>query len=225
MDEFFHMAGTLATLADPSRLAICVALLDNRARTAGELARVSGVTPQTASSHLRKLLDAGLVVVEAQGRHRFYRLASFQIGELLESLGEVANLRQRLPAFPNRTPPALRRARSCYDHLAGELGVVLRERLEAQDLLRRDGTVYHLSPAGHDWHQAMALTTAPEGPRQQRAFARCCLDWSERTPHVGGILGAALLQRLLTTDVLRRGTGRQLLLMRPEREMWRLLGL
>lgn len=225
MDEFFHMAGTLSALADPSRLAMCVALLDGCARTAGELATVCGVAPATASGHLRRLLDAGLLIAESQGRHRFYRLASFEIGELLESLGEVATLRSRLPGFPQKTPPALRYARTCYDHLAGTLGVELRVRLEAAELLERDGAVYRLTSAGKSWQIEQRLAYEDEARSGRRPLARCCLDWSERTPHVGGLLGARLLDRLLREGALRRGTGRQLLVTGPQTRIWQLLGL
>jgi len=164
-----HLAA--AMLADPSRAAMVLALMDGRSRSAKKLALDAGVTAQTASLHLRKLVNAKLLVAKAEGRNKYFRLAGNEVAQAVEALSEIS-LRP-VPAAARE----LRFARCCYDHLAGRLGVALTERL-----LRPGNTV--LRDLGID-------TTVLEGPR--RPLYRCCTDWTERRPHVAGALGAALL--------------------------------
>ena len=162
-----------AMLADPSRAAMVLALMDGRSRSAKKLALDAGVTAQTASAHLRKLVNAKLLVAKAEGRNKYFSLASAEVAQAVEALSEI-NIRQ-VPAAARE----LRFARCCYDHLAGRLGVALTERL-----LRPGNTV--LGDLGID-------LAALESSR--RPLVRCCTDWTERRPHVAGALGAALLSR------------------------------
>jgi DNA-binding transcriptional ArsR family regulator len=179
-----------ALLADPARTAILVALLGGTAVPASNLAHVAGVTPSTASIHLAKLLEVGWAAVEQRGRHRYYRLASTQVATVLEQMALVA------PPIPVRSlrgqeqTDALRLARSCYDHLAGRIGVALTDALLSRDALRLAGSDFALTSAG-------AVFLAERGvdvpaPTTRRAFARRCLDWSERRDHLAGALGAAI---------------------------------
>ena len=200
-----RIARVAALIGEPARAEMLTALLADRALTATELAQHAGVTKQTASAHLAKLLDAGLVAVERQGRHRYVRLAGRDVAQLLESLLGVAfrTGAVRLRASPRE--PALRRARVCYDHLAGELGVQLLESLQRRRLLRRGGAdgALELTPAGARWCADWGIDVAAL-VAGRRALCRTCLDWSERRHHLAGSLGAALLARCLELGWLRR---------------------
>ncbi|MFI9414376.1 ArsR/SmtB family transcription factor [Nocardia gamkensis] len=192
-----ELAGLAALLADRTRADICLALVDGRAWTAGELARHTGVAPSTATEHLDRLRDGGLVVEHRQGRHRYLRLAGPQVAELLETM--VAHLGP--PAAPVtglRTvtvAAGLARGRTCYDHLAGRLGVAVTEAMTGRGLLSGDGG-FALTGSGAAW------LTGPMGidPAALRAtrrpVARPCLDWTERRVHLGGSAGAQLCRRL-----------------------------
>ncbi len=182
-----------ALLADPARAAILLTLLGGVALPAGGLARGAGITPATASAHLARLLKAEWVAVEQRGRQRYYRLASPRVAALLE---QVACLAPRVPARSLRgqqRAAALRLARSCYDHLAGQLGVALAEALLQQDALRVEGSDFTLTPEGAAFLRERGVDVpAATGPGPRRAFARRCLDWSERRDHLAGALGAAI---------------------------------
>ena len=203
-----HIARIAALIGDSARAEVLTALMADRALTATELADVAGVTKQTISAHLAKLLDAGLLAVESQGRHRYFRLADRDVAQLLESLMNVAFRAGavRLRASPRE--PALRRARVCYDHLAGEVGVQLYEALVRQGLLQPAPDGVALTPAGIAWFMQVGIDTAAL-QRQRRMLCRPCLDWSERRHHLGGALGAALLQRLLDGGWARRAPATQ----------------
>ena len=198
-----HIARIAALIGDSARAEVLTALMADRALTATELADVAGVTKQTISAHLAKLLDAGLVAVESQGRHRYYRLADRDVAQLLESLMNVAFRAGavRLRASPRE--PALRRARVCYDHLAGEVGVQLHEALLRQGYLHAADDGLAVTPAGAEWFAHQGIDTAVVA-RQRRMLCRPCLDWSEPRHHLGGALGAALLQRLMERGWARR---------------------
>jgi DNA-binding transcriptional ArsR family regulator len=199
------VASVAGLLAEPARARMLDALLAGRALPAGELARCAGVTPPTASAHLRRLLDGGLLSVEAQGRHRYYRLAGPAVAEAIEALALIA------PPLPVRSlrqsqrAEVLRFARTCYDHLAGVVGVALADSLLRAGALRpaacRD---YEVTPEGERLLGGLGVDVAGLR-RQRRAFARGCLDWTERTPHLSGALSAALLERLLGLGWLARG--------------------
>jgi DNA-binding transcriptional ArsR family regulator len=187
-------------LADRTRVAMCLALLDGRAWTAGELAAAAGVARSTASEHLDLLVGAGLLAEERQGRHRYLRLADAAAAQLLEDLGGVAGAAQQPTSL--RAVHAARDlavARTCYDHLAGELGVALLDALVARGCIdRTDGLA--LTPTGREL-LADVLAAVPSGPRP---LLRSCLDWTERRQHLGGALGAALLSDLLARGWLVR---------------------
>ena len=194
-----------AMIGVPARSNMMAALMDGRAQTASELAFVAGVTPQTASSHLAKLTEAGLLAVERQGRHRYYRLASPAVAEAMEPLTHLTP-NQRVPERRRahaRRVGELRQARMCYDHLAGRLGVALTDSLLKRRYLRRVETDFRLGPKGRAFLEELGVDVA-DAEGQRRHFARCCLDWSERRPHLGGALGAALAARLVAAKWLRR---------------------
>jgi DNA-binding transcriptional ArsR family regulator len=205
MDADADVAGVAGLLADPARVRMLDALLAGRALSAGELARLAGVAAPTASAHLRRLLDGGLVAVEARGRHRYYRLAGPAVAEAMEALSLIARPRPVRSLRQSQRAEALRFARSCYDHLAGVVGVALADALLRAGALRTvAGRDYDVTPQGEELLGGLGVDVA-ELRRQRRAFARQCLDWTERTPHLSGALGAALLARLLDLGWLVRG--------------------
>src|SRR5471032_2312235 len=189
-----QLAGAIAV---PARARMLCALLDGHARTATELSVLAEVGASTASAHLSRLRDDGLLSVVAQGKHRYYRLASTEVGQALEALLVVAGV-PRQPFVPG-TPDRLRHARTCYDHMAGTVAVTLHDQLCAQGWLIEEANNYHVSPTGAAAMSALGIDVATL-QRQRRRFACPCLDWSERRAHLGGALGAAILQL-----VLRRG--------------------
>lgn len=207
----YRMAELGLLLGEPARAAMLAALMDGRALSAGELATVAGVAPQTASGHLARLTEAGLLKVERQGRHRYHRLASADIAQLLETFMQVASV-SALP--PGRSPligprdVAMRRARTCYDHLAGELGVALCDALVARGAVEFDDGAGIVTPAGLDMLREAGVSLDNAGTRRSaRPLCRPCLDWSERRPHLAGKLGAALCSHFLGQDLLRRVEG------------------
>lgn len=189
-----HVAGSMA---EPVRARMLCCLMDGHARTATELAAVGEVAASTASAHLARLLSQGLVVCMAQGRHRYYRLADDTVGQALEALLVVAG--QARPSFEPSTPIALREARRCYDHLAGQWGVRLHDHALSRGWIEpQEGSPggYLILPLGLEAWQSLGvdLGAAQQGRRRP---ACACMDWSERRPHLGGALGAVWLQALL----------------------------
>ncbi len=201
-----HIARIAALIGDAGRAEVLTALMSDRALTATELAAVAGVTKQTISAHLSKLLDAGLLAVESQGRHRYFRLADRDVAQLLESLMNVAFRAGAVRLRDSPREPALRRARMCYDHLAGEVGVQFYEALVHQGLLQATPQGAAVTPAGAQWFAQVGIDTTALA-QQRRMLCRPCLDWSERRHHLGGALGAALLQRLFDGGWARRAQG------------------
>lgn len=186
----------LATLiADETRAACLLTLLDGRAWTAGELARHAGVTASTLSEHLGRLVAGGLLTEERQGRHRYVRLADARAAQLIEDLAaHVAPVARRPRTLRESTAgSAMARGRTCYDHLAGRLGIALTDALTERGLLRQD-TGFALTEAGLDWFGAAGITLDRTG---RRPLARACLDWTERRPHLAGVAGAALCRHAL----------------------------
>jgi DNA-binding transcriptional ArsR family regulator len=198
-----------AAIGEPARSRMLFALLDDRARTSTELALVAEVSPSTASVHLARLNQARLVCLHVQGRHRYYRLASRHVADLLERLTVLAGSpgEERADAFRASTPAHLVGARTCYDHIAGTLGVSLHDALIARGWLARQArrhNAYSLTDAGA--RQLASLGIAVDALRAaRRRFAFGCLDWSERRPHLGGAMAAALLSMMLTNRWLKRG--------------------
>ncbi|MBV9523344.1 MAG: helix-turn-helix transcriptional regulator [Alphaproteobacteria bacterium] len=188
------IATIAALVGNPARANVLTALLDGRALTAGELAYAAHVSPQTTSGHLAKLTEARLLVLQKRGRYSYYRLASPLIGRMLEGIMAVAADGASGYRPPWRGGEALRAARTCYDHLAGRLGVALADALVRQDhvVLADDGGV--VTAAGEAFLAEFGVDIGAIA-RGRRAFCRPCLDWSERRPHLAGALGAALATR------------------------------
>jgi DNA-binding transcriptional ArsR family regulator len=194
-----------AAIGEPARALMLNALLGGRALPASELARIGGVAPSTASAHLAKLAEAGLIAVEANGRHRYHRLASDDVAHALEVLAMIAPpLEVKSLRAANRAG-AERVARSCYDHLAGQLGVAVTDRLVELGALERD------SLALRDPRPLATLGIDAEQLRGRRPLTRACLDWTERRPHVAGQVGAAVLGALFERRWVKRApSGRAL---------------
>lgn len=192
-------------IGDPARANIMTALADGVALTASELAAEAGVTKQTASAHLAKLLDARLLDVESQGRHRYFRLSGEDIADLLESLMGVAALRTaRVRTGPKE--PALRYARICYNHLAGELGVGLFDAMRANRWLSLGEGSVDVTKSGRGFYESFGIDI-DELNTQRRPLCRTCLDWSVRRSHLAGALGLALLDRIFERGWAKRVRG------------------
>jgi DNA-binding transcriptional ArsR family regulator len=196
-DPDLSVAEIAAAIGEPARARILYCLSDGRARTSTELAAVAGVTPSTASVHLNTLKSRRLVKVLAQGKHRYYSLEGKPVAAALESLSVLAGA-SRSEFVPN-TPTELRAARTCYDHIAGTLGVALHDRLKQLRWLassaaaRNKSPRYELTPAGAQSFAALGVDLNAL-QKQRRRFAYPCVDWSERRPHLAGAVGSALLQ-------------------------------
>ena len=190
-----RLAAVAGAIAEPARTRMLCCLMDGHARTSTELAVVGQVSPSTASVHLARLKEQNLVQVLAQGKHRYYSLAGAEVAAALEALMRVAGLPR--PEFVPGTPTRLRRARTCYDHMAGSLAVgMLDFMLHHRWLSADDDTGYLLSEVGEAGLAKLGLDT-DQVRKSRRRFACSCLDWSERRPHLGGALGAQLLALLL----------------------------
>jgi DNA-binding transcriptional ArsR family regulator len=195
MDAARHIAPIAALVGDPVRARMLTALMDGRSRTAKELAYGAGVTPQTASSHLAKLLGARLLAMERQSRHRYFRLAAPSVGHAIEALMAVSPAPPR--ATPSEAPPdGLRLARTCYDHLAGRLGVSVTDAMVRRRVLKATGHDFLLTASGARFLGRLGVDVE-KARGERRAFARQCLDWSERRAHLAGALGAAVARRCL----------------------------
>lgn len=199
MSEITRMAAVAALIGDPARANMLNALMDGRALTAKELALTAHITPQTASGHLSQLTDGNLLAMEKQGRHRYFRLASPLVGQMLESVMAVAG--------PDRFRPTtwrggddLRNARTCYDHIAGRLGVALADSLIRAGHLTLSADGGEVTGTGHGFLRDFGAEPVPG----KRVFCRPCLDWSERRPHIAGRLGAALANRCFEAGWLHR---------------------
>ncbi|WP_315727918.1 MULTISPECIES: winged helix-turn-helix domain-containing protein [unclassified Bradyrhizobium] len=189
------IAMVAALVGDPARANMLIALLSGRALTATELAQEAGVTPQTASSHLAKLETGGLIEPEKQGRHRYYRLADNDVADVLERLAGLAARAGHMRVRTGPKEPALRRARICYDHLAGDLGVQMLDSMTDRKLVRHRKQEISLTPEGEQF-LATHLQISPDMlAHPRRPICKACLDWSERRHHLAGTLGAALMKR------------------------------
>ncbi|GJD63391.1 ArsR/SmtB family transcription factor [Methylobacterium frigidaeris] len=215
-------ARTAALVGDPARAGMLTVLMDGRALTAAELARAAGVTPQTASGHLAKLAEAGLLTVARQGRHRYHRLASPAVARMLEGVMAVASMPDAARPAATRAPSirspgprdaALREARTCYDHLAGRLAVAMADSLVARGAVELGEDGGALTPAGEVFLRGLGVDLDAASGR--RVFCRPCLDWSERRPHIAGALGAALLATCLDRGWLRRSEGSRAVAVTP----------
>ena len=198
-----NMAEVAALVGDPGRANMLAALMGGRALTATELANVAGVKPATASGHLARLREGRLLASTTEGRHRYFRLASPEVARMLEGIMLVAvEPGPRNRATP-RVDPVLREARTCYDHLAGHLGVALADTLVASGAVVLTDEAGEVTEAGHALLRTFGVPAVPPR-RTRRLYCRPCLDWSERRPHLAGVLGAALLDRTLELGWIAR---------------------
>jgi DNA-binding transcriptional ArsR family regulator len=184
-----------ALVGDPARSNMLTALMTGRALTASELAHQAGVTPQTASSHLSKLEAGGLVEQEKQGRHRYFRLSDPDVAAVLEGLEGLAARAGHMRVRTGPKDPALRHARVCYDHLAGDLGVQMLDSMKRQRWLRQRKQDIELTAEGERFLTDTLQISADALAHPRRPLCRACLDWSERRHHLAGTLGAAILTR------------------------------
>jgi DNA-binding transcriptional ArsR family regulator len=196
------IAPIAALAGDPARANMLAALMSGKALTASELASEAGVTAQTASSHLAKLEAGGLIGAVKQGRHRYFRLADPDVAEMLEKMMGVAARAGHLRTRPGPSDPAIRKARVCYDHLAGEMGVMMFDGLVQRRLIT-NGDEPKLTKRGVEFTGGFGIDLDALA-RERRPLCRTCLDWSMRRHHLAGGLGAALLQRFYELDWARR---------------------
>jgi DNA-binding transcriptional ArsR family regulator len=217
-----RFAEVAALAGDPARAGMLHALMDGRALTASELARVAGITPQTATGHLTRMTAAGLLSVEKQGRHHYHRLASAAVAQMMESIMQVASGleadRPKLTVGPRDR--ALKAARTCYDHLAGRLGVALADALVAADYAELAADAGVITDAGIEFLARLGVDVetlvSRHGKRPARILCRPCLDWSERRSHLAGAVGAALCAQSLVQGWIRRIDGSRAVTITPD---------
>ncbi|GHN02302.1 putative HTH-type transcriptional regulator YdfF [Cytophagales bacterium WSM2-2] len=196
------MSQITSLIGDPVRTNILWLLIDGRAYTGNELALMTDTSPQNISMHVSKLLQADLLAVECQGRHKYYRLASAEVASAIEA---IANLvpKVKVTQAVNAHDHGLKHCRTCYDHLAGEVGVQLAETMLAKKLIKKDPAGYQLTPAGRQFFEKLDIDVESL-MKQRRPLLKPCLDWTERKHHVAGSLGAAWLSHMLKNDWLRK---------------------
>jgi DNA-binding transcriptional ArsR family regulator len=200
------IAMVASLVGDPARANMLTALMTGRALTASELAQEAGITPQTASSHLSKLEAGGLIEPEKQGRHRYYRLTDPDVAGVLEGLAGLAARAGHMRVRTGPKDPALRRARICYDHLAGDLGVQMLDSMKAQKLVRQKKQDIELTPDGARFLEKNLQISEPMLAHPRRPVCKACLDWSERRHHLAGTLGAAMMSRFTELKWAARDT-------------------
>lgn len=200
MSSVARFADTAALIGDIARASMLGALMDGRALTATELAHIAGITPQTASGHLARLTEGGLLLMVRQGRHRYHRLASSEVAHMLESIMSVSAAPRDMPVRTGPRDLALRYARTCYDHLAGRLAVDIADTMTRRGHLALSDEGGSLSADGVRFLRELGVVLDVEGTQKPHGssmsavsrFCRPCLDWSERRPHIAGLVGAAL---------------------------------
>lgn len=211
----YRMAEIGAVLGEPARATMLAALMDGRAFTATELARTARISPQTASGHLSRMVETGLLKVERQGRYRYHRLASAKLAQMLEMLMCMASEASMAAVSPPLVGPrdaALRRARTCYDHLAGELGVAISDALLERGAVEFDDGVGLVTKTGRLLLQEIGIPLDNSANRRTSSpLCRPCLDWSERRHHVAGKVGAAIYRHFLKHGLVRRVPGSRVL--------------
>ncbi|ADM68352.1 hypothetical protein GMA19_00499 [Paenibacillus polymyxa E681] len=198
-----NVAMIASLVSEPSRAAILTALLDGRFHTASELAHMAGIKPQTASFHLAKMTEAQVVIVEKQGRHRYFGIQDPEVAQVMESLLSIAPpvpIKSFTHAFENE---ALRLARTCYDHVAGQLGVQLMSFFIQKGILFEDQDGLHITEPGEAFFTDFQIDLT-KTRQKRRSFSHKCLDWSERRHHLAGALGSALLDRLFELHWIER---------------------
>jgi DNA-binding transcriptional ArsR family regulator len=209
------LAWIASVVGDQARARMLLTLMDRRARTAKELAFLARVAPATASAHLAKLLQCGLVCVDAQGRHRYFRLASPLVAQMVEAIGVIAG--EALPSAPRRirVDDALATARTCYDHIAGRLGVAIADALQSRGHVILADAVGEVTASGRAFFAEWGIDLGRVKPGA-RIFCRPCLDWTERRYHLAGAVGAALCQHCLEQGWLRQARDTRVLAISAE---------
>jgi DNA-binding transcriptional ArsR family regulator len=208
------VAEVAATIGDPGRAAMLFALLGGGDLPASELAHRAGVSPQAATAHLKKLVGAGLLAVRTSGRHRLFRLASPEVGHAIETLAAIAKPPAIVALRQSSAMQRLREARSCYDHLAGKLGVGVARRLIERGIVRLSARSFSVTADGARELARLGIDLDAAGDAR-RSFARACMDWTERQPHIAGSLGASILQLFLKRKWVVRNTADRSLLVTP----------
>jgi DNA-binding transcriptional ArsR family regulator len=213
-DKFGEVA---ALIGDKARSVMLWCLLDGRAYTATELAICANISAQSASNHLSKLIRANIIVVEKQGRHRYYRCAGPHVAQAIESLASLVDVNQnkRIEIAP---ADEITHARTCYDHLAGKLGVVVTRAMLDKKIIRLYENKYDVTDMGERWFASFDIEVA-ELRKMKRSFAHPCLDWSERKHHIAGALGSALLTMMLEKDWIRRKRNTRAILITPKGQL------
>jgi DNA-binding transcriptional ArsR family regulator len=202
MDAETKFVSIASLICEPARAKMLWNLLDGRAYTAGELAIVSDLSPAGASNHLARLLDAQIVKVDRQGRHRYFSIASPNVAYVIESMASLASSGAN-EAKKEVRKNTIRYCRTCYDHLAGYVGVRITEAMESGKLIKKFENGYVLTNKGWGWLSDLGLTKE-NFPSVRRPLARQCLDWSERRPHLAGQLGSALLEKMMQRKWFRK---------------------
>ncbi|MFW2106576.1 winged helix-turn-helix domain-containing protein [Bacillus spizizenii] len=198
-----NIAKISSLLSDPSRSSILLTLMDGRIHPAGELAYLANIKPQTASFHLKKLLEEKLISVEKHGRHRYYRLSNSDTANMIEQLLRMAPKAKVTSLKDSKEKSDLHFARTCYDHLAGYVGVQMTHSLVEQGILKKVDLNFEVTSEGSLFFSKLGINEEHQR-HKRRAFARCCLDWSERQHHIAGALGNALLMRMLEEEWIVR---------------------
>lgn len=199
-DQFIK---TAALIGDATRAAIMWTLLDGRAFTATELSIAANTSPQNISMHLGKLLDADLLCVEKQGRHKYYRFSSKEVAYVVEAMANL--IPKSVVSSKKKTEeyPPIKYCRTCYDHLAGKIGVALADSLLEQKIIIEENNTFEISSEGEKWFSDFGINIE-EARKQKRIFLKPCLDWSERRNHIAGSVGTLLLNKMLEQDWIRR---------------------
>lgn len=190
-------------LGDKARSVMLWNMLDGRAYTATELSLCAGISPQSASNHLGKLVGAGILEVRKQGRHRYYSYATPNAAQVIESMAGLLPSRHTPNTVTKPEPAGITYARTCYDHIAGRVGVAIARSLVERKIIQPDGNKYVVTGPGKKWFSSLGLDVEEIGSRK-RSFAHQCLDWTERKPHLAGALGASLLQVMLKKNWVRK---------------------
>lgn len=215
-----NIASTAFLIADPARATMLMALVEGHALPAGELAYAAGITAQTASTHLAKLLAGGLVSVEAEGRHRYYRLSNSHVAQVIENLASITPLNRPRTRPLGADAQKLRFARCCYDHLAGQLGVAMTQALERRGVIvAAADKQFEVTQDGIEWFDRMGLNVR-EMQGTRRGLARQCLDWSERQHHLAGPLGVQWMSLLCANGSLRREKATRAVQVTPHGWAW-----
>jgi DNA-binding transcriptional ArsR family regulator len=218
MNEPDVIARVAALLADPARAQILLTLIDGSMRPAGELAFAANISAQSASAHLAKLVEGGLLALQPQGRHRYFRISGSEVASAVESLSSLSTTlprRSRGPAIPKSAPVQFLQARTCYDHLAGAVAVQVCAAMLKARWLRPEGQDFELTRLGHERLAALDVDLSAARSSRRR-FARACVDLTQRRSHIGGALGAALLQMYLARGWILRMRGSRAVSVTPK---------